>query len=391
MSRIVQSYGRGLRDPRFERLLRRIHRGAVFAGNRVEIFIAGDAAFRSMREALREAREEVLLESYILRDDATGWEFLDELGAAVDRGVTVRLLADAFGSAMTRHSFWIEMRRRGIEARLFHPFFPHFWNEPFRDHRKILTIDRKVAFIGGMNIGEEYGSARNPSPRAWRDTHARLEGPAVWDLVTVFSEGWLRAGGTPFEIEPLKPPRGAGARVLVLDWRPRRGHEQAEAVFEAILAGSRRRLWITSSYFAPRPHTVELLCDAAGRGVDVRLLLPAVTDVPIMRHAAHSQYARLLAAGVKIFEYEGATLHAKSFVADGFLSLVGSTNLDFRSLHFNGECNLVVFDFDTADQLEAVFEEDLRHSREIDLQSWRRRPLAHRLGDFLAGTLRPLL
>ncbi|HSL85194.1 MAG TPA: phospholipase D-like domain-containing protein [Thermoanaerobaculia bacterium] len=413
----------GLADPGFEDLLQEIDDGPVHRGHRVRVFTRGEEAFAAMREAIAAARREVLVESYIWRDDSTGRAFLDDLARAAARGVTVRALADALGSFGTRREFWREMERRGIEARRFHPLVPELWNQVFRDHRKILVVDRRVGFTGGMNIAEEYGSfpsrsklsaASSPSApadpsarsarsggspdegaavRAWRDTHVRVEGPVAWEMAVVFAEGWDRARGKPFTLDPLEVPSspGDGARILVLDARPRRGYAEAAAVLAAIVAAARRRVWITNAYFAPRLAAVRILGAAVRHGVDVRLLLPGKTDVPLVRHAGHGYYRALLERGVRIFEYQDSILHAKSMVADGHASVVGSTNLDFRSFHFNAECNLVILDPATGRRLEEVFEEDLEGAEEISLEAWNRRGTLHKLGDRAARWLSPLL
>ncbi len=390
---IATTLPRGVRDPSFERLLRRIDQAPFHSGNQVTVLHRGQEAFQLMRRAIEEAAEEILLESYIFKDDATGWEVLELLGQASARGVAVRVLADAFGSLWTRSGFWREMRSRGCEVRLFHPLFPYPWRQFFRDHRKILVVDRRIGFTGGMNIAVEYGSPRSGGhARSWRDTHARVEGPAAWELALVFSEAWHRAGGTPLEIPPLDVEEAAsGARVLVLDSRPLRGHEESAAVLSAIVGSARRSVFVTNAYFAPRRVAIEVLGAAAGRGADVRLLLPGASDVPLIRHAGHGYFDELLAQGVRIFEYGAAVLHSKTMVVDGFVSIVGSTNLDFRSFRFNAECNLVVLDEGTGAGMAAAFEEDLSRSEEIRIESWRRRPPGHRWGDALARRLSPLL
>jgi cardiolipin synthase len=391
--RLAESIPRGVLDPAFEPLLRRIDEAPFHGGNRISIFHQGEEAFSSMRRAIEGATSEVLLESYIFKDDATGWEMLDLLGRASARGVSVRVLADAFGSLWTRSGFWREMRARGCDVRLFHPVFPYFWRHFFRDHRKILVVDRSIGFTGGMNIGEEYGSPRaRGEKRVFRDTHARVEGPAAWELALVFSEAWHRSGGTPLGLPALSVhDAGAGARVLVLDSRPLRGHEESAAVLSAVVGAARQSVLITNAYFAPRAPAIEVLGAAAARGVDVRLLLPGASDVPVIRHAGHGYFDALLSKGVRIFEYGAAVLHAKTLVADGFVSVVGSTNLDFRSFRFNAECNIVVLDEATGASMAAAFEEDLAHSEEIRPELWRRRGLAHRWGDALARRLSPLL
>ncbi|HSS45109.1 MAG TPA: phospholipase D-like domain-containing protein [Thermoanaerobaculia bacterium] len=389
--RLGAALSEGVLDPGFALLLRRIDQAPIVEGNHVEIFFGGDEAFAAMQAAIESAREQVLVESYIWKDDETGHVFREALGRAAARGVAVRVLADAFGSFATRAGFWRGMRERGIEVRLFHPLFPHPFFQPFRDHRKILVVDRRVAFTGGMNIGDEYGSSRAARTGPWRDTHARVEGPAAWEMAIVFSEAWSHAGGSPLELPALEPSGGSGAAVLVLDSRPGRGHGETASVLSAIAGAARRRIWIVNAYFAPRLRAVRILGEAVRRGADVRLLLPGRSDVSLVRHAGHGHYAALLERGVRVFEYQAAILHAKTLVADDYVSLVGSTNLDFRSFHFNAECNLVILHGPTGRTLSAAFEEDLLHSVEITPALWSRRSFPHRLGDALARRLGPLL
>jgi cardiolipin synthase len=386
---LAQGLSDGLRDPGFSILLRRIDESPILEGNRVRVFFDGPSTFEAMREAIEAARAEILVESYIFKDDATGRTLLDSLGRAVGRGVRVCVLVDAFGSLTTRRAFWKEMRAHGIEVRLFNPLFPHFFLQPFRDHRKILVVDGVVGFTGGMNIGDEYGSTRyRHGP--WRDTHVRVEGPAAWGMAIVFTEAWYAAGGSPIGLNPLVPETG-GVPVLVLDSRPFRGTDEVASALAAIVAAARRRLWITNAYFAPRWRAVRALGDAARRGVDVRLLLPGISDVAIVRHAGHGYYGTMLERGIRIFEYQPAVLHAKSLVADDFLSVVGSTNLDFRSFHLNAECNLVFLDDDVARTFSSAFEADLEKSVEITAGEWTRRSLLHRTRDLLARSLGPVL
>ncbi len=385
----------GLADPGFEVLMRRIDGAPFFGGNRVDVFFTGREAFAAMRESGEAAQREVLLESYIFKDDSTGRQFLVGMQGAAERGLTVRVLADALGSSATRAEFWQEMGSSGIEVRLFHPLFKGLWYQPFRDHRKILVLDREVAFTGGMNIGEEYGSfRRRPKPgETWRDTHVRVTGPAAWEMAVVFSEGWAHAGGEAFEIDPLPADLAdaPGSRVMVLDSRPNRGQAESAAALAAIGSAARRTLWITNAYFAPGHQGLDVLGAAAARGVDVRLLLPGKTDVPIVRRAGHGYYGALLERGVRIFEYQAAILHAKTLVADGLVSVVGSTNLDFRSFVFNAECDLLMLCPVTAATLEEAFLKDLESAEEVKLEDWRRRPLSKKIGDRLARWLSPFL
>ena len=393
VGRLAAALPQGIEDPGFEMLLRRIDGAPFFGGNRVDVFFTGADAFRAMRESGQAAQREILLESYIFKDDSTGRQFLEGIGAAAGRGVAVRVLADALGSHSTRAEFWREMESHGVQVRLYNPLFKRFWYQPFRDHRKILVLDREVAFTGGMNIGEEYGSFRPKLGETWRDTHVRVTGPAAWEMALVFQEGWAHADGEPFEIQPLPAnvAEAPGSRILVLDSRPKRGQAESAAVLAAVAAAARRRLWITNAYFAPGHQALRILEDAADRGVDVRLLLPGRTDVPIVRRAGHGYYGTLLERGVRIFEYQEAILHAKTLVADGLVSVVGSTNLDFRSFLFNAECDLLILCPETAATMENAFREDQKRSEEVRLADWRRRPLVTKTGDRLARWLSPVL
>jgi cardiolipin synthase len=394
VSRLAVPLAEGVLDPGFADLLERIDDSPIHPSNRVKVYTHGDDAFESMREALHAARDEILLESYILSDDAVGRRFLESLAAAVRRGVAVKVLADAVGSFGTRRAFWNEMAAHGIEVRLFHPLFSGLWNQVFRDHRKILVVDRRIGFTGGMNISEDYGSFSHVVQHGtWRDTHVRVAGSAAWEMAVVFSEGWERTGGDPLNIPPLSLPVNPepGVGILVLDSRPFRGHHESASVLVAIAGAARRTLWITNAYFAPGKTAVRELGAAARRGVDVRLLLPAKTDAPLVRYASHGMYADLLAAGVRIFEYQPEILHAKSLVTDGQLCLVGSSNLDFRSFFFNAECNLVILCPDSARALEEAFAVDLAKSEEILPGPWRARPLRERVRDGLARWLSPVL
>jgi cardiolipin synthase A/B len=315
----------------------------------------------------------------------------------------VSVLADALGSIGTTRAFWRSLEASGIAVRLFHPW----WHSPLhawrRDHRKIIVVDRATAFTGGMNIGNEYGSSlrgrSGPDADVFRDIFVQVDGPVALELASVFAEGWERAGGAALpDLKPVpRRPRGGmpavdpSPGVLILDGGPQRGQPETIAVLAALVGAARQRLWIATPYFAPPDGGLRILEDAAGRGVDVRLLLPARCDVPIVRHAAHGAYTRLLRAGVRIFEYERAILHAKTMVSDDYLSVVGSANLDFRSLWFNAECNLLIADEPTATRFAALFATDLEDSHEIRLADWQARAMPHRLWDTMARGLRVLL
>lgn len=388
--RLAEALPGGVRDPGFALLLQRIDRSPLHHAPEVDIYTRGADAFAAMASAVLNAEREVLLESYIFKDDRLGKAGAEILRGAAERGVAVKVLADAVGSWGTHAAFWTHLGEHGIEVRLFHTLLRNPLYQGVRDHRKILVVDRRIAFTGGMNIGDEYVVGTGETP-AWRDTHARVVGTPAWEMAVVFNEGWVRAGGHSLELPALEATLHPGIRVQVLDSRPGRGHVESAAVLGAIAGAARQRLWITNSYFAPRRAVVGLLAAAVRRGVDVRLLLPGKTDVALVRHAGHGLYASLLAAGVRLWEYQPSVLHAKTLMADNYVAVVGSSNLDYRSFRFNAECNLLMLGDAPGGALARAFEEDLGSSVEIHAAEWRRRGGGHRLGDGLALCLAPWL
>jgi len=388
--RLAAAIPGGVRSPEFSLLLQRIDRSPLHQSSDVTFYTRGADAFSAMAAAVAAAEREVLLESYIFKDDRLGKAAAEFLRAAAERGVAVKVMADAVGSWETRGSFWQHLAEHGVEVQLFHTLVRHPLYQAHRDHRKILVVDRRLAFTGGMNIGDEYAVGEGGTP-AWRDTHARVAGSAAWEMAVVFSEGWVRAGGEPLDLQATPAEQPPGLATQVLDSRPGRGHVESAAVLGAIVGAARETVWITNSYFAPRHAVVGLLAGAVRRGVDVRLLLAGPTDVPLVRHAGHGLYSALLRAGVRLFEYQASVLHAKTLVADDYVSVVGSSNLDYRSFRFNAECNLLVLGAAPARALSAAFASDLEAAQEIRAADWKRRSLAHRWGDALARSLSPLL
>jgi cardiolipin synthase len=428
----------GVRGPAFRALLQTLDDAPMHAAPPVQLLPDGAEAFARMHDAIAKAQEEVLVETYILRDDRLGTALQVVLAAAAQRGVRVCVLADAVGSFATGDQFWESLASSGVLVRRFHRFWHHPLEALRRDHRKLLIIDRTVAFTGGMNIGEEYGSSLRQRHDVWRDTFVEVAGSVARELAAVFAEGWDRArgpalpgleyvswsegivrppGAMPFGPRALQATvrktlasrrdRHLGRRVkrdggasdevaahdgplaFVLDPRPGRGQRETLSVLAALVGGARERLWITTPYFAPPTAALRLLIIAAQRGVDVRLLLPSErTDVALIRHAAHGVYATLMRHGVRIFEYQRATLHAKTLVVDGYAALIGSSNLDFRSFWLNAECNVLLFDEVCGAAMERTYRDDLEDSAEIRPEAWAQRTLPHRALDRLARAMR---
>jgi cardiolipin synthase len=368
----------------------------LVAGNRVSLLIDGPETLEAISEAIEAARHHVHIETYIFADDEIGREFRDLLIKRRGEGVEIRVIYDAIGSVTTPPAFFDVMRAAGIEVRPFRPLDPVRtplpWKINNRDHRKIVVVDGRIAFTGGINISSTYASASTvrPGPQqgrdeAWRDTHVRIEGPVASQFQSLFLATWARAGGkldTEAPADPYHPlvePAGAELVAAVAT----DGDDASEATiygtYMATIRHASRRLWITQAYFAPNKEMRRAFIEAAQRGVDVRLIVPGFTDSGLIFHASRASYDELLKGGVRIYEQPHALLHAKTAVADGALSMVGSANLDMRSFLHNNEVNAVIVGSDFARRMEAVFERDLRASRELDLEQWRKRPLGDKL------------
>ena len=398
----------------------------LHAGNRVDVLVDGNATYDAMAHAIDRADTSVHLEIYILADDAVGRRLAERLVRCARRGVQVRLVLDALGSRSARRRLVPMLADAGVEVRVFHPLHllapRRSWR---RDHRKLLVVDGRVAFTGGINFSESYASRRRSrlSPRravrrGWRDTHVQLQGPAVRAFDAAFVLRWQQLGaGTPTpEALPGPAPAPAPAqaardgRDATLTGRSRTPPREPGDMLVAALASSavddrpseilaavqaaiglaRRRVWITQAYFAPPDELIEALCNRARAGVDVRVLLPYRSDFAPVQCAARAHYLRQLRAGVRVWEYQPAVLHAKTIVVDGLWASVGSCNLDWRSLHYNDELNAVLLGRAAGLEFERVFERDLAHAEEIALHRWIQRGLHRQLIERLARWLSPL-
>ncbi|MFP5394175.1 MAG: cardiolipin synthase, partial [Gammaproteobacteria bacterium] len=337
---------------------------------------------------------------YIFDQDEIGLQFASVLMDKRKDGVTVNVLYDAVGTLGTPREFFERMRAAGINLVAFNPVNPAArvgkWELNNRDHRKLMVVDGKVAFTGGINISSTYAnssffrSKRKPDTTdskqvGWRDTHIKIEGPAVASLQWSFINNWVNqdAGELPQQnyFPALAPVGDKLVRVLPTD--PDRESEIYKSFMLAIQE-AKKSVHITSAYFVPDRQFVDALCAAAKRGVDVKLVLPGVTDHGLVFHAGRAFYEELLTAGVKIFELQVAILHAKTAVIDGTWATVGSANIDRRSFLHNYELNVVVIDPAFGRDMESAFNEDLRDSKEVTHEAWRHRPWANRLKEMAA-------
>lgn len=377
--------------------VRRYSSAPLMSGNRVGVLIDGPQTFTSIEAELKAARHHIHLETFIFGAGDVGRRFAELLVRKHSEGVAVRVLYDSVGSMETPAGFFDELRRQGVEVREFRPMNPvknpRIWTLHNRDHRKIIVVDGKVGFTGGVNIDSTYSraSSSRPGPKrgiedGWRDTHVRIQGPAVQQLQTLFLESWAKAG------DPVQAGEGNGyfpalpsagdALVTITGNDSTSDDRSLYGTYLAAFTHARSRLWITHAYFAPNDELLTSMTDAARRGVDVRLIVPAFTDSKLVLKATQSTYMRLLQAGVRIYELEDALLHAKSVVIDGAVSIVGSANLDLRSFLHNDEANAIVVSRDFGRRLEDVFRRDQRASRPVELDRWNKRSLWQRCKEF---------
>lgn len=380
----------GVRDPEFARLTEALTGAPVTDGNTFTLLRNG-RIFSAMLGAIRSAQRTVDFATYVYWTGDIAEEFVVAIEDRARAGVEVNVLLDAVGAARMDRRLVARMRRAGATVVYFRP--PR-WNTvrklDHRTHRKILVVDGRVGFTGGVGIAEEWtGDCQDE--RHWRDTHVRVEGPAVRGLYAGFQENWSEATRTILAGDhlPALEPQAGGHRAQVTRSSASHGTTDAEELVYLVINAARHRLWLASAYFAPRAAFVDALVAAAGRGVDVRLLVNGSrTDKETVRQAGRRSYARMLADGVRIFEYQRTMLHAKIFTVDGAWASVGSINLDNRSFELNDELTLSVFGPEFAGQLDEQFVADVADSTEVTAEGWRRRPLTSRLTELAVGAVR---
>lgn len=362
-------------------------------GNAVQVLVNGPQTYRSMYQAIAEARHHIHVQTYILCNDEVGRRFTDALISRRRDGVAVRLLFDSHGTLpCSDDTFLGGLAAAGLELIALRPasagelLYPFYYNH--RDHRKLLIVDGRVAFTGGINFDAVYATnprLSGPPDEGWRDTNVRIEGPAVADFQALFLERWRQLRPLPeFPDARFFPPLPAvgDSAVRVLASVGGQPNPIYEAYLNAI-RGARERVWLTHSYLGPEPNLLRELAAAAARGVDVRLVLPGFSDVPLLYPTARAAYGRLLAAGVRLYERHDAFVHAKTATVDGFWSTIGSFNLDYRSLVHNDEVNALILDPEVTATMEALFLVDVAHAEEITAEAWGRRPLSGRALEWL--------
>jgi len=367
--------------------------GEVQEGNGVRVLQNGDAFFGALLEDIGRATISVHFETYVWWQGEITHRVAEALAAKAREGVSVRLILDAHGSLSMEPEVARTLEEGGCGVCYFHRFrLRDLGKLNSRDHRKLAVIDGRTAYLMGHGVAEQWtGNARDESE--WRDTAVRLEGPIVRDVQSLFLRNWLTVNDelviSPDDFPQLEPAGEVKAHVA--GSAPAGRFSEVELLYKVAIAAARESILIQNPYFVPHESVIDLLADAAGRGVDVRVMLPRKTDSRLVRHASHAFYDDLLRGGVRLFEYQKTFAHQKVMVVDGVWSHIGSTNFDHRSLQINFEVAVGMLDRSVAEELEAAFEEDLESSVEITYEGWRRRNLLRRLGDNLAYLIREQL
>ena len=372
-------------------------------GNKITLLADGKAAYAAMFKAIENARDTINLESYIIEDDETGRKFGDLLLAKQKEGLQVNIIYDCLGSINTPASFFQRLKDGGIQVVGFNPVNPldsrEKWGRIHRDHRKILILDGKVAIMGGINISKVYSSTSlkrekiKNAPIHWRDTDIQVEGPAVAEFQKLFLDTWLKQKGPKLTGRKYFPDLGekGNSLVRVVGSTPGETNRIPFIMYVSAIAFAESSIHLTNSYFFPDDQIIKGLTDAARRGVDVKVILPGISDSPFALHAQRHNYSQLLRAGVKLYEHKTSLLHAKTAVVDKVWSTVGSTNMDFLSLLNNDEVNAVVLNKEFAAEMEMMFAGDLADSRQILWDEWKQRPLLPRAKEWFVNLFVQLL
>jgi cardiolipin synthase len=368
-------------------------------GNQTQLLQDGGQAFPAMFQAIRQAKDHINLEYFIFEDVAwDGQQLSDLLIDKQSHGVAVNIIYDAYGSQATPGALFDELRRAGVKVVEFNPFNPlaalagHSPND--RDHRKIMVVDGRIGFTGGINLSKDYENppsagvpADGDASRAyWRDTAIQIRGPAVAELQKLFFDTWKKQKGPPVDRANYFPrlARQGVQTVRIIGSSPGDERPLYFVSLEAAVRGAQKRIWLCTGYFVPPHQEREDLGKAARRSVDVRIVVPSHTDVQAAVYAGRAAYGDLLEDDARIYEVQNAVLHSKLATVDGAWTAIGSSNLDRRSVVFNNEVDAIIIGSDTASQVEALLQQDMAMSRQMSLQGWEHRPVGERFDELKA-------
>ncbi|MBZ9761537.1 phospholipase D-like domain-containing protein [Mesorhizobium sp. CA8] len=364
--------------------------GQMSERNNVQTLVNGDEIFPAMLQAIGAAQASVDMETYIYWSGSVGYQFATALAAKARQGVEVRVLVDWLGSLPFDENLIHIMTGAGVRFQRYRPIYWYTLDRVNnRTHRKLLIVDGRVAFTGGVGIADNWlGDARNPSE--WRDTHYQIQGPSVAAFQAAFAENWLETVGETLQGEKFYPPpepAGALSAQLILSSQPN-GSEDMELMMLAAIAAAKDHLRIGMAYFVPDEIALQQILDARKRGVAVDVIVPnSLTDVPIVRKGSRHFWGQLLEGGVRMYEFQPTMYHPKLLIVDDVWASFGSTNLDERSLRLNDEASLNVYGKDFAQTQIDLFNEDLKRSRQISLAEWQARPMSEKFTDWLASRL----
>lgn len=377
----------------------------IVAGNKTRLLRDGSETFKAIFAAIRGARDHINLEYYIFEDvEVDGEHVVDLLISKQASGVSVNLIYDSFGSGKTPSEVFTRLADAGVKLMEFRPLNPlksiSDYSINDRDHRKILIVDGKLGIVGGVNLSKTYQSripgpkpSPGDAPESWRDTDLEIRGPAVAQLQDLFFQHWEEQSGPTVNKERYYPPQQAIGYELVriIGSSPDDPVPRYYVTLLSAMRSAEESIWISAAYFVPTPDEKDALKEAAKRGIDVRLMLPSHSDSQIALSVGQSHYTSLLKAGVKIYELQNDILHSKTAVIDGVWSVVGSSNLDPRSVLFNDEVDAIVLGTSTGRDLKAMFSDDQASAKRIDLNTWSRRPLMQRLNEIYSRLWESLL
>ena len=381
----------GAEEPGFERAMSTLFGPVLLPGNRVTALENGANIFPAMLAAIHAARKTITFETYIYWSGQVGNRFAEALAERARAGVKVNLILDAVGAGKIDEHAIALMRGAGVDIEKYHAL--RWYNLDRinnRTHRKLLVVDGRVGFTGGVGIADKW-DGDGDTPEHWRDSHFRLEGPAVGEMQATFVDHWLAARGVLLNGTDYFPPLAAtgDARAQMVRSSVEDGAESIHLMYLLSIAAARHNLRLATAYFVPDDRAVEALVAARRRGVDVQILVPGpIIDTEVTRAASRALWGPLLQAGVPIYEFQPTMFHCKVMVVDDVWTSVGSTNFDNRSFRLNDEANLNVLDPTLARHEREVFERDRARAHRITLQDWQRRSRWQRVKEWFAGTLR---
>jgi len=385
-----------LGEPSFFPTLEAYASAPIVGGNRVDLLLNGDETFPAQLELIRAAQRSITYAQYFYEDGPIARGIAEALAERCRAGVSVNVLLDAFGTLGMPSEFIDNMKKSGCQVAQFRPLY-RVWpgaKTNNRMHRRVLVSDGRVAITGGSGVSQKWmGNGRIDDH--WRDTDTRIEGPAVTYVQGAFAESWLEAtgvvlGGEAFFPAPVAAPRGQ-VYVQVVRSSPAGGSFAIYTAFLLALSSARKSIYVTNPYFVLDEKMTEALLGAKQNGARVVVLVPGKIDHNLVRQASRADFGRLLKAGVEIYEYRAALLHAKTMVIDGVWSTVGSTNLDNRSFALNDELNVIFYSREVAERMEQVFRDDLAHARQVTYDGWAKRGLKEKFLELVAFPIRDLL